>query len=163
MTALNPLAPDPDEICPVCGQQTEDMRHVDVECFYQVNERAPHIKEREVLIAVDPEKSYFGLLRRYTGGEQQHADFERTGTTTTIHRRWEPMAQPELTVLPQNVYGIRCCKACRADFIGLFLRWSKGEFVQPEEADEERNIPVRENGHLVMLTRAEWDARQAAK
>lgn len=160
------------DCCPVCGRETDDMRHVDVECFYRVNESAPHLHTRERLEAAEPDRTYLGRLVRLPAGEERHYDYEKTGpNTTTMTARWEPgPALPDHEPDAEGLYryravphyGTRCCKSCRADFIGLFLRWSRGAFASPPpEPEAERLIPVRENGALRYLTPEQWRARRA--
>lgn len=137
------------------------MRHVDVECFYQVNERAPHLYERPVIKRVEGDALRFGgtLYRAPSLEKQRHTSTQTGPHHYRLDAHWEPDSTEPVHLFQTTVYGTRCCKSCRGDFISLFVRWSKGEFAQkPEGSDPERNIPVRVNGAVQMLTRAEWDA-----
>ncbi|WP_295822565.1 hypothetical protein [uncultured Deinococcus sp.] len=165
---LEPTPPAPlDEPCPICGTPTEDMRHVDVECFYKVDERAPHLYARPRFQAVTPGPLYLGSMTRFSGGEALHhrpaADQPEPGVTRYTSA-WEPLPEPDITLLEHTVYGIHCCKSCRADFIALFLAWSRGEVRgQRPSFSEDRNIPIREHGATRFITYEEWVAREAAR
>ncbi len=74
----------------------------------------------------------------------------------------------------QSGYYLRICKACRGRFLSMMGEWWKAGLDRRDtakdhdghdeyEPDPERNIPIRVNGAIVMLTRAEWDARQAGR
>lgn len=60
---------------------------------------------------------------------------------------------------PRPLYGLRVCKDCRGDLIGLLRTWRNGAFHTPEEDDPERNVPYREDGRTVMLTLEEFYER----
>ena len=62
----------------------------------------------------------------------------------------------------KNVFwSIRTCKDCRGNFLGTLRRWTSGEFVTATEDNPERNIPVRVDGRVVMMTTEEWQAHTA--
>lgn len=61
-----------------------------------------------------------------------------------------------------TLFTLRTCKECRGDFLALLRRWINGEFV-PKETNSEANIPVRQDGRTVMVTRAVWDAMKRGK
>lgn len=50
------------------------------------------------------------------------------------------------------------CKDCRGDFLGVLRRWVAKEFILKQEESSDRNIPLRVDGRIIMLTKAEWDA-----
>lgn len=71
-------------------------------------------------------------------------------------------------------YFLRLCKDCRARLLGHLRVWAgecrekrgavmdtDGHLELPEDPD--RNIPIRQDGALRNLTRAEWDERQKEK
>ena len=71
----------------------------------------------------------------------------------------------------QRGFYLRICKACRGRFLGMMGDWWKDGVKRRElpkdhdghdeyEDDPERNIPLRVNGAIVMLTREEWDQRE---
>lgn len=67
-------------------------------------------------------------------------------------------------------YYLRICKNCRGGLLGKLREWAeacramrgqpKDSDGSPKTNDPERNIPIRENGTVVKLTRDEWDDRQ---
>jgi hypothetical protein len=63
----------------------------------------------------------------------------------------------------KNVFWtIRTCKDCRGHFLDVVRRWTSGEFVTQTEDDPERNIPVRVDGRVVMMTTEEWQSHTAS-
>jgi hypothetical protein len=72
-------------------------------------------------------------------------------------------------------YYLRLCKSCRARFLGHLREWRdecvalRGRpmdhdgHVYDDDPEPGRNIPIREHGAIRMLTRQEWDARQARR
>ena len=74
----------------------------------------------------------------------------------------------------QDGYYLRICKSCRGRLLAMMGEWwqagvdrrrnvQKAHDGRDEINDPERNIPVRINGAIAMLTRAEWDAREAGR
>jgi len=69
-------------------------------------------------------------------------------------------------------YYLRICKNCRSHMLAALKTWArecisrrdipKDHDGRPIDYDLERNIPIREMGAIKMLTREEWDAREAA-
>ena len=68
-------------------------------------------------------------------------------------------------------YYLRICKSCRGRFLTMMGEWWKTgvdlrdtpkdhDGRDDYEPDPERNIPVRVNGAIVMMTREEWAERQ---
>jgi hypothetical protein len=68
-------------------------------------------------------------------------------------------------------YYLRICKSCRGRFLTMMGEWWKAGVDRRDipkdhdghnefEPDPERNIPVRVNGAIVLMTRAEWAERQ---
>lgn len=67
-------------------------------------------------------------------------------------------------------YYLRICKNCRARLLGMLGTWwqegvarrelEKDHDGNVEETDPDRNIAVRENGIVKMITREEWDERE---
>jgi len=80
--------------------------------------------------------------------------------------------EPKLPHHKQGYY-LRICKACRGRFLSMMGEWWKEgiEFRglpmdhdgNLENDDPERNIPVRVNGAIKMLTRKEWDIERCKK
>lgn len=71
-----------------------------------------------------------------------------------------------------NAYYLLICKSCRGRLLTMLGQWgddckalrseSKDHDGYIDDYDDvERNIPLRVNGVTVMLTREEWDAREA--
>lgn len=61
---------------------------------------------------------------------------------------------------PLPAWKLTTCKECRADLMGLLRRWiESGSAVDRRwiSSDPERNIPVRIDGAIVMMTREEYD------
>ena len=40
------------DVCPICKKKTVDMRHVGVDCFYDVSEITNKVQESQILIEV---------------------------------------------------------------------------------------------------------------
>lgn len=68
-------------------------------------------------------------------------------------------------------YYLRICKTCRGRFLGMMGEWWAAGVARRdvpkdhdgrEEAAAERNIPVRVNGAIVMMTEVEYFARERA-
>jgi len=153
------------DTCPICRQEMEDRRHVGVECFYAVDEVAPDTTKDTVLRPVPDDASIWGITRRYPAGTvDKHVV---TGVTTseagykTTHVGTVQEPIPPIRVVELTIYSMECCKSCRADFLRMFGRWTKGALVHREEDDPEADIPIRENGAIRLITREEWDRRRA--
>lgn len=68
---------------------------------------------------------------------------------------------------------LRFCKSCRGRLLSAMKEWRrecialrgtpKDHDGHVEDDDPERNIPVRVNGAIVMLTHEEWDEREARR
>ena len=147
--------------CPICKNETEDMRHVSVECFYAVDEVVPEVKKEQIFTEVKKEGSYWGYTRTYPEGtrdkfitkEKQVKKGETPVTEITIKQ--QPVDGVRL--LEKDIYSINCCKNCRADFLSVFEQWSEGNFSEDTEYNEEANIPIRENGAIRYISKAEWE------
>ena len=63
----------------------------------------------------------------------------------------------------ETVWSVRTCKDCRGDFLGILRRWTSGEFVTQTEDDPDRDIPVRVDGRLIMMTTEEWEAHTSER
>lgn len=55
-------------------------------------------------------------------------------------------------------WTIQTCKDCRGDFLGVLRRWISGELVSQTQDNPDRNIPVRVDGRVVMMTTDEYQA-----
>jgi hypothetical protein len=73
---------------------------------------------------------------------------------------------PEALDLTDN-YFLRICKSCRGELLGKLKEW-RNEMIyrrelpkdsdgNPEETDPEKNIPIRINGAIRLITREEFD------
>ena len=144
------------DVCPVCQGDMEDTRHVGVECFYDVHEVAPTADKRQFFQEVPENGSYWGVTRRYPAGTKDSHRFVSTGENSSKMETDQIPVAP-IRLFENSLYSVTCCKSCRADFLQMFGRWSRGE-LRPRVADEEgRDIPVRVNGATVMMTQAEFD------
>ena len=145
------------DICQVCGDDGPDMRHVGVECFYSVQELVPDAEEQIFFVEIPDDGTYLGYKRKYPAGVRERFKTDRTSTNErdveTIHMKTVEAPIPAIRLQEISVYSIRCCKSCRAGFLGVFKRWREGEF---REGEGEGNIPVRINGTTRMLTEEEY-------
>ena len=57
------------ENCPVCGEITEDMRHVAIECFYAVDEIVPSFGKKQIFQEVPMKSAIWGKTRTYSNGK----------------------------------------------------------------------------------------------
>ena len=133
--------------CAKCGNVGEDRRTLKMACFYEMNELGIPF-DQEVLFSTDLEKlkqksdpvTIDGLSLRGTPIVLQ------SGSVTT---------KEELH--PQQLYTLRVCKRCRADWMEAILEWFQTE---PTNEDEDvyagKVIPVREKGAIRYLTEEEW-------
>jgi len=122
--------------CKVCGNKTEDMRHVGVECFYKVNEDdiVPDADERQFFSEVGEDSSIWGKTRRYKSGTVDrfeiidHGKDDRGVGHTELVPHQDPV--PPIRLRENVLFSIDCCKSCRADFLQVFKRWRNGEFKE---------------------------------
>jgi hypothetical protein len=148
-----------ESFCPVCGGEMEDSRHVSVECFYDVQEVVPTAEMQTIFREVPAEGTFWGTTRRYSGGtKDRHVISTVDEKTTKVDIEQDPV--PAIRLLEQHVYSVTCCKSCRADFLNMFAKWSKGRLRARQDDNDERNIPVRVRGATVMMTLAEFDAHR---
>jgi hypothetical protein len=123
------------EKCQVCKKRVEDIRHVGVECFYDVHEIVPKAEKKEFFQEVSKKEVYWGYTRHYPypagkrdkfhtedGGKSKYG----TPITKVIN---EPVEIPGIRLLETAVYSIQCCKQCRGDFLAEFKKWACGDFI----------------------------------
>ena len=120
------------DLCMLCGAYGADKRSLSVNCFYAVNEVVPEMIDL-------------------------HAVEEKPG----VHRG----------------FYMLICKSCRARFLGHLEEWRteciglrgrkkdhdgylEDGYMDDDPGASPRDIPVRENGIIVYLTREEWEARR---
>lgn len=148
-----------DESCPICKGEMEDRRHVAVECFYDVSEVAPTATKQLILQEVDNDAAYWGTTRRYPAGTRDRHISSDGGVSehglkvVKVEVVQDPT--PPVRLLEQDLFSVDCCKACRADFLRMFGRWAKGEFVS--ERNQDKDIPIRVLGSTRYVTLAEFD------
>lgn len=125
-----------DRICPICGEMAEDMRHVGVECFYDVKEYVPSAEERMIFKEVDENGSYWGRTRRYPAGTKDSFSSRpeiRNGETINICTTTQVPIE-KIRLIESSNYSKECCKSCRHDFLCMFKMWSEGRLVKIEDA-----------------------------
>lgn len=108
----------------------DDMRHVTVECFAGVAESVPEFKEEDgVWKEVDDKATYLGKVHRYYDGvhESLVTSPRATRDRLILDVKNVPVGDIRLRKLP--TYRLNCCKACRADFLGMLSQWAKGRMV----------------------------------
>lgn len=155
-----------EHICPICGGEMEDTRHVMVECFYAVKEIAPTAVPVPFLVEVEEGPSYYGTTRRYPAGTKDRfvsTDLPPTvislddGSTTDVGNIKVDVVQdpiPGARLLEKTGHSVTCCKQCRADFLTMFGAWSKGRLVGNRGHGD---IPIRVNGATRMVTYDEYE------
>lgn len=124
------------EICQRCGEKDYDRRTLWIACFYAMQElEIPFV--RELLFHTD-----FRELKK-SKKPFQHKDIVlQSGTFKT---------KGELT--PQEMYTLRVCKDCRADWMQAIKMWFK---TKPIRESCGSGIFVRRNGASVEITEEEW-------
>jgi len=149
-------------ICPVCQGDMEDTRHVGVECFYDVHEVAPSAEKLKFFQEVPEGAAIWGVTRRYPAGTiDKHRIIRVDENTSKIETDQTPL--PAIRLRENTLYSVTCCKSCRADFLEMFGKWSKGKLRPRHDDTDEADIPVRVNGATVMMTRAQYDEHQAGR
>jgi len=143
--------------CPICNREMEDRRHVGVECGYAVNEFVPWAEQILHFVECDEEGAYWGYTRRYPAGTRDEFNVgkveERDGYTyTKVDTEQHPI--DKIRLYEKMVYSVECCKACRADFLAIFGRWARGEYISHEGYGD---IPVRIGGTIKRLTPEEYE------
>lgn len=119
--------------CPICTEEEEDMRHVMVECFYQVDEIVPQSQPTKFFKEVTQDGTYLGLTRRYSEGTRdEHFVEEETFTEagnplTKIGIKQVPI--DPIRLLELTGFNLTCCKACRGDFLMMLKDWADGKKV----------------------------------
>lgn len=165
------MAGDCSRTCPIClDADVDDMRHVSVECFYEVSEVAPETRREPIFREVPEDASIWGATRRYPAGTRDRFVTEDGGTTEdgTPLIKMRTVQEPigGIRLADQEVYSLDCCKSCRSAFLNLFGAWSRGEYARRHEPDEVHNIPVRQNGAIVYLSEKQyqqWEIDRSTK
>jgi hypothetical protein len=127
-----------ENLCPICGKEMEDTRHVGVECFYDVHEVVPDAVKSVIFKEVDEGTTYWGVTRHYPEGTKDNHFVESEGKTeagfktTKIGIKQDPI--PKIRLLEDSLFSVTCCKSCRADFLWIFGQWAKGELVDFEKS-----------------------------
>jgi hypothetical protein len=119
------------EKCPICGKESEDMRHVGVECLYEVNEFVPSAVRETVLSEVPEGKVYLAKTKHFPAGTVDELFVsEVKGNTTVLKVKQVPV--PAVRLLEKSLFNVSCCKRCRGDFLRLFKAWSEGKHIEKE-------------------------------
>ncbi|MCX4196792.1 hypothetical protein OMR07_15440 [Methylobacterium organophilum] len=163
-------AEDRSRTCPIClDAEVEDMRHIAVECFYDVSEVAPEATRKPIFCEVPDDTAIWGVTRRYPAGTRDRFVTEDGGQTEggTPLIRLRTVQDPigGIRLAEKETYSLDCCKSCRGTFLTLFGAWSRGEHVRRSEPDEIHNIPVRQNGAIVYLSEEQfrqWEIDRSA-
>jgi hypothetical protein len=107
-----------------------------------------------------------------------HGEDKRSWFMTCLYAVHEAIPEAiELADVPDSNkrvnadYYLRLCKSCRGEFLSALgeaanrRRALRGTRLDSDGGvchdDEDRNIPIRVNGCVQMITREEWDAMQA--
>ncbi len=123
------------EECPICKKETEDMRHVGVECFYNVSEVAD-VDSHRIFTEVEKDATYWGVTRTVSGTKDS---FEEKEVGDTIHIKTTQVPADDMRLLEKTIFSKACCKSCRGDFLKMFGKWCAGEIVKKEWKERERN------------------------
>jgi hypothetical protein len=137
---------DFDNTCPVCSNKCGDMRHIGIECFYEVDEYVPESEKQIFFKEVDEKSTYWGVTRRYKEGTKDRivqGEYEEEEVIKIITKQ-EPVDSIRLLEIP--LYRVNCCKGCRHEFLSLFSAWFKAKFVQPLASETEgiREVTLEE-------------------
>ena len=130
------------EKCQRCGELGEDRRTIRMDCFYDMEELDIPL-EQEVLLHADIKdlkKKKDPTVLRLDSGKSINLG---GGTVTT---------KGELR--PQNLYTMRVCKKCRADWMDAIKHWFEHCQGEPESCGS--GIYVRRNGATVEISEEEW-------
>lgn len=156
-----------EEVCPVCKREMEDMRHVGVECFYQVDEIVPQMEPKPIFVEVDANTAIWGTTRMYPAGTRDHHTSVSTGPHSS-RIDIEQLPIDPIRLMENKVFSMRCCKDCRADFLSALKDWADGvsqarmrRLVHEAEMAIEDNHTgafVRDNGTIRELTEDECAA-----
>lgn len=141
------------EVCPICSRRVEDMRHVGVECFYQVDEVVPRMEPTPIFVEVSADTAIWGITRTYPAGTRDH----HTAVSTGPHSSRIVIDQLPIDgvrLAENRMFSIRCCKDCRADFLNVLKRWADGEEIREREGTGTGAF-VRDNGTIRELTEDE--------
>lgn len=136
------------EICPICRKETKDIRHVGVECNYDVEEIIPDINKKKFYYPISMDKTYWGTTKIYYSGTVGKLEIIPKENITEIVRKQILLPEDEQTqrFIEIPVFQILCCKSCRADFLEVFKQWRQGQFCkQLKDKCEIDNIYDEEN------------------
>lgn len=125
------------DVCPICKKKTVDMRHVGVECFYDVSEITNKVQESQIFVEVDEKTAYWGTTRRYPEGTRDHWKVDENYIKkvklddgkeidvdhTKIGIKQLPIGK--IRLLEKALFSINCCKSCRSDFLSIFKSWTE--------------------------------------
>lgn len=143
------------EICFVCKQESEDLRTLKIDCFYDLKEAIPEMETQQYFTEIEKEGSYWGYTRRYPKGTRDEFDvIEKTENCSEIKTKQVPI--DDIRLIEQSFYSLRVCKNCRAAFINTLKNFADGLFQFDRG---EGDIPIRENGAIKFITRRQWDER----
>jgi hypothetical protein len=130
------------DVCPICEKKTVDMRHVGVECFYNVSEITNKVNESKIFVEVDEKTAYWGTTRRYPEGTRDHWKVDENYTRKVKledgkeigvdHTKIDIEQLPieKIRLLEKALFSINCCKSCRSDFLAIFKSWTEGGLIE---------------------------------
>lgn len=157
-------------ICPVCGGEMEDSRHVAVECFYDVSEVVADAQKSTIFVEVGADAPIWGTTRNYGAGTRDRFVVSEgrdtvppSGPMSVIHVERVPEPIPPIRLAELNSYSVTCCKNCRADFLRIFGRWARGDLAVRDHPSPEAVVPVRDLGAIRYVTKEEAEERRNEK
>lgn len=145
---------DNEALCRRCGEEGEDRRTLYMACFYQMGELG---------LPFDKQILFHAKLEDLEKSSEPAGITLRDGTRLNL-TSGTVKTSGELT--PHDFYTLRVCKECRGSWMLAIKEWfnnSAGKRASYDDQGNVRDIPVRENGTTVMLSRREYDKRQFDK
>jgi len=133
------------EKCCRCGEEGEDRRTLHMACFYAMEELGLPF-EKEVLFHA--ELKDLKKVKDPVSFDLKHGEkpFKLTIAPGTVK------CKGELT--PHQLYTLRVCKDCRADWMQAIKEWFKQNPKLEKSCGS--GIFVRRNGSTVEITEDEW-------
>lgn len=130
--------------CQRCDEEGEDLRTLNMSCFYDMSELAIPFKE-EILFDADA----------------KHLRKAKEATTIELHGGHKFNISPgtvfsdgELTLV--HIYTLRVCKSCRADWLDAIQQWFQNTHWKHDCLPVGSGIFIRRNGANVEITEEEW-------
>jgi hypothetical protein len=140
------------EKCDRCGEVDEDRRTLKMACFYAMEEMKLPFKKVEVF-DIDERLLKRTKKRRIAIHQQSLPDGGMSPKKRIPY--YENVVRASGRVEPRDLYTLRVCKTCRAEWMDAIKNWF--ESVPPPVPSSDSGIFIRSNGATIEISEEQWD------